>query len=150
MKTFTVAGTSILNGEMKVRFANDTGRHKVLHKNGHEDIQLVELPEPLTKEQAVEALLSQPLFADNADRAACIREFIETAAGNVAPKEPKQTKPKVEMKQATTTTVDTKPATTVESKVEAEVKPAPELPKTKDTMSEEDWATLEAVSLAKG
>jgi len=43
-KLFTVCGTSKLDGEMKVRFANDTMRIKVLAKHGHDDITLVELP----------------------------------------------------------------------------------------------------------
>ena len=145
-KTYTVAGTSILNGEIKVRFANDNKRHVVLSKNGHEDVQLVEMSSPMTKEQAAEALLQLPLFAEHAERSACIKAFIEAAAGNEQPKAPKQPKAKVEMKQATQEpTVETKPA--IESVIE---KPAPELPKTVDTVTEEEWATLEAVSSAKG
>ena len=41
---YTVAGVSTLNGDTKIRFANDVMRIKVLAKNGHENIQLVELP----------------------------------------------------------------------------------------------------------
>jgi hypothetical protein len=53
-KLFTVAGTSNLNGVVKFRFANDLkGRIKVLAKNGHTDIQLIELPEAMTKERAI-------------------------------------------------------------------------------------------------
>ena len=36
---FKVAGVSILKGEVKVRFANDMTRVKVLAKNGHTDIE---------------------------------------------------------------------------------------------------------------
>jgi len=53
-KTFTVAGTSNLNGVVKFRFANDlAARVKVLVKNGHTDVKLVELPEPMTKADAI-------------------------------------------------------------------------------------------------
>ena len=53
-KLFTVAGTSNLNGVVKFRFANDLkGRIKVLAKNGHTDIRLIELPEAMTKERAI-------------------------------------------------------------------------------------------------
>jgi hypothetical protein len=53
-KLFTVAGTSRLNGVVKFRFANDLkGRIKVLAKNGHTDIRLIELPEAMTKEGAI-------------------------------------------------------------------------------------------------
>ena len=38
-KTFTVAGVSKLNGDYKVRFANDIMRIKNLAKSGHEDIR---------------------------------------------------------------------------------------------------------------
>lgn len=58
MTTYAIAGVSRLNGEMKVRFANDMTRVKVLQKNGHTDIDLIELKEPLTKEDAVAFLLS--------------------------------------------------------------------------------------------
>lgn len=58
MTTYKIAGVSRLNGEMKVRFANDMTRVKVLAKNGHTDVDLIELKEPLTKEAAVAFLLS--------------------------------------------------------------------------------------------
>lgn len=58
MSTFTHAGVSRLNGEFKVRFANDALRVKVLAKNGHKDIDIIELKHPMTKEEAVAFLLS--------------------------------------------------------------------------------------------
>lgn len=58
MTTYKIAGVSRLNGEMKVRFANDMTRVKVLAKNGHTDVDLIELKEPMTKESAVAFLLS--------------------------------------------------------------------------------------------
>lgn len=58
-KLFTVAGVSNLDGEVKVRFANDVMRVKVLTKSGHKDITLIELPEPMTKLDAAKFI--QPL-----------------------------------------------------------------------------------------
>jgi len=42
-KLFTHAGTSRLNGVVKARFANDALRVKVLAKNDHTDIDIIEL-----------------------------------------------------------------------------------------------------------
>lgn len=56
-KSFTHAGVSRLNGEFKVRFANDQMRVKVLAKNGHKDIDILELKHPMTKEDAVQYLI---------------------------------------------------------------------------------------------
>lgn len=57
-KSFTHAGVSKLDGEFKVRFANDALRTKVLIKNGHTDIDIIELKHPMTKEDAVAYLIS--------------------------------------------------------------------------------------------
>jgi len=57
-KRFAVAGISTHNGETKIRFANDLLRTKVLIKNGHKDVDLVELPYEMTKSQAVQHLIS--------------------------------------------------------------------------------------------
>jgi len=61
--TFTVAGTSTDRGVTKVRFANDMLRVKVLEKNGHINIDLIELKEPMTKE-AIAAYLLKINFAE--------------------------------------------------------------------------------------
>jgi hypothetical protein len=52
-KTFSFVGISKLNGEYKMRFANDLMRIKVLAKNGHEDIRFFPLDEPMQKYDAV-------------------------------------------------------------------------------------------------
>ena len=57
-KLYTVAGTSTLNGETKARFANDTMRIKILAKNGHTNVELVELPSEMSKAEAVQYLKS--------------------------------------------------------------------------------------------
>jgi hypothetical protein len=53
MKLYTVAGTSVLNGKRAYRFANSMSRAGVLMRNGHEDVALEALPQPMTKESAI-------------------------------------------------------------------------------------------------
>jgi hypothetical protein len=48
-KKFSVAGVSTLSGKTKIRFANDSMRVKILGKNGHTDVQLIDLPREMTK-----------------------------------------------------------------------------------------------------
>ena len=75
-KTFTVAGVSTLKGKTKVRFANDfVGRFKILDKNGHTDINLIELGEELTKAEICQVLIAHPNFQDEAAQDA-ISEFV--------------------------------------------------------------------------
>lgn len=58
-KKFTVAGTAAHKGSTKVRFANDlVARIKILTKAGCTDINLVELPKPMTKIEALQHLQS--------------------------------------------------------------------------------------------
>ena len=47
-KTYTVAGVSTLNGEVKMRVANSAARVKVLKQNGHTDIVLLGLATAMT------------------------------------------------------------------------------------------------------
>lgn len=75
-KTFKVAGISKLNGDYKVRFANDLMRIKVLAKHGHEDIRLAELDKEVTKLEAARQILAMEDFADAAAQAV-ITEYIE-------------------------------------------------------------------------
>ena len=65
-KQFTVAGVSTLNGKTKMRFANDVMRIKILAKNGHSDVELVELSEPMTKGEIVQELRARGFGAGNA------------------------------------------------------------------------------------
>ena len=60
---FKVTGISTLNGQTKVRFANDlVSRVKILVKDGHSDINLVELPEALSKADCVNYLKTTDLY----------------------------------------------------------------------------------------
>jgi hypothetical protein len=58
-KQFTVVGTSVLNGVLKVRFANDLAtRIKVLQRNKHSAINLIEC-DAATKVNAVKYAATQ-------------------------------------------------------------------------------------------
>ena len=60
---FTVAGVSRNNGVIKVRFCSDKVlRIKNLQKQGDTDIDLIELPKPMTKPEACQFLLDQDQF----------------------------------------------------------------------------------------
>jgi len=51
-KLFSVVGVSTLNGNTSIRVANDIKREKVLARNGHTNINLIELPNAMTKVDA--------------------------------------------------------------------------------------------------
>lgn len=76
MSLYSHAGVSRQNGDMKVRFANDALRVKVLAKNGHKDIDIIELREPMTKEAAVAYLFSIDFANGNKD----VQAALEAAA----------------------------------------------------------------------
>jgi hypothetical protein len=61
---FKVAGVSTLKGDVKVRFANDMTRVKVLAKNGHTDIELIELPQAMDKPAVVSHLKTTALYSN--------------------------------------------------------------------------------------
>lgn len=118
MSKYSHAGVSSLNGVMKVRFCNDALRTKVLQKNNHKDIDIIELKNPMTKEDAVAYLLS--IDFDNGNKT--VRAALEAAADKrgvtAVPKAGNKDAPKKETKKP-------KKAPT---KVTAEV-PAVEAPK---------------------
>ena len=73
-KLFTVAGVSKNKGAYKVRFANDlVSRIKILSKSD-QDIQLMELPNGMTKSEVVAFLKASELYAN-----AAYKEAIDTA-----------------------------------------------------------------------
>lgn len=74
-KTFAVAGISALEGISKVRFAKDLARVKVLEKNGHKDINLIELPKAMNKVEAVEFLMGHSAFKDGASQSV-LKEYL--------------------------------------------------------------------------
>jgi hypothetical protein len=99
-KSFTHAGVSKLDGEFKVRFANDALRVKVLAKNGHKDIDIIELKHAMTKEDAVAFLIS--IDFDNGNKE--VRAALEAEVGKrteppkAAPKAKASAKAKPTMK----------------------------------------------------
>ena len=65
-KLFTVAGTATnADGTTKARFANDlVARIKILNKAGCTNINLQELPRPMTKLEALQFLTEQGITGD--------------------------------------------------------------------------------------
>ena len=63
-KTFTIVGKSTLGQQTKIRVANGTikARTAVLARNGHTDIQFVELPEAMAKDEAVSFFEAQEIM----------------------------------------------------------------------------------------
>lgn len=81
-KTFSVIGVSTLNGNTKIRFANDfAGRIKNLVKGGHTGVELFELPEPMTKEAGIAYVQANNLFAIPADTDVSVADVIAVAQG---------------------------------------------------------------------
>ena len=69
-KLFSVAGVSTLDGVVKARFAKDMSRAKVLEKNGHKAVRLIELPKAMAKDEALAHLRSHAAFQDAAAQSA--------------------------------------------------------------------------------
>ena len=97
-KTFAVAGVSTLDGKTKIRFANDAARIKILVKNGHTDIELVDLPREMTKAEIVQHLVDTAFGKGN--------QAIESAIADLA----KKNKVKISPKQMTREEVMATPA----------------------------------------
>lgn len=104
-KLFTVAGTATQNGITKARFANDlVARIKILNKAGCTDINLVELPTPMTKLQALQHLQTLGITEGDAGHAVAEKlaekaKVAKAAEVRVAVK-PAAVKAKVAAKQA--------------------------------------------------
>ena len=79
-KMFSVAGVSTQAGKTKIRFANDVMRIKILAKNGHSDIDLVELPRAMTKGEIAQHLKAVEFGKGNA--------AVEAAIAYIAKKNP--------------------------------------------------------------
>jgi hypothetical protein len=96
-KKFAVAGVSTQAGKTKVRFANDSTRIKILVKNGHTDIELVDLPHEMTKSEIAQYMFETGFMSGNT--------AVEAAIADLAKKN------KVKLVKASTTettvTVDT-------------------------------------------
>lgn len=113
-KSFTHAGVSKLDGQFKVRFCNDALRQKVLIKNGHTDIDILELKHPMTKEEAVAYLIS----IDFATRDGKTNEAVQAAL--LAEVDKRSEKPKAADKQPKKTKEAKKPKKAPAKKVSLE------------------------------
>jgi hypothetical protein len=122
-KTFSHAGVSKLDGEFKVRFANDALRTKVLIKNGHTDIDILELPHPMTKEDAIAHLLSIDFATDKFGATnQAVHEAILAELDKRAPEGASKDKPKKEAKKPKKPTMEA-----IKAKVAAK-KATPQVP----------------------
>ena len=72
-KKFAVAGVSTLAGKTKIRFANDSMRVKILAKNGHTNVDLVELPREMTKAEIAQHLVEIGFGSEKPEVQAAIR-----------------------------------------------------------------------------
>lgn len=79
-KTYSVAGTSTLNGITKIRFANDfVSRLKILFKNGHENVELIEMGGEFTKAEVCQILMAHPKFQSEEQQAAIYEYAVRNA-----------------------------------------------------------------------
>ena len=85
MKTYSVAGTTRHpNGTVKIRFANDfISRIKTLAKNGHNEIELIELGGEYTKAEICQVLMQHDRFQSEEQQSA-ITEFVVRNCKNIA------------------------------------------------------------------
>lgn len=72
---YTYCGVSTLKGVQKLRFANDAGRVKVLLRNGHTHINLVQMPAAGSTADAIAYLLT----LDWARNLPCVQEGARAA-----------------------------------------------------------------------
>jgi hypothetical protein len=91
--SYSFAGTSVLKGELKVRFANSDARAKQLVKLGDTDVNIVPLPHAMDKAQAVAYLLESGFAKDILIRAALEAEV----APRVKAKAPRTVKVRVKV-----------------------------------------------------
>jgi hypothetical protein len=85
-KTFAVAGVSTFKDGTKIRFANDAARVKILVKNGHTDIELVDLPRDMTKAEIAQYLFETDFARGRAAVDAAIKDLAKK--NKVAGKQP--------------------------------------------------------------
>jgi hypothetical protein len=101
-KLFTVAGTATNpNGTVKARFANDlVARIKILNKAGCTNINLIELPSPMTKLQALQHLQSVGITEGDAGYAVANKLAEKTKVAKKGEVKVKATAPKATAKTA--------------------------------------------------
>jgi hypothetical protein len=101
-KKFAVAGVSTLEGKTKIRFANDAARIKILIKNGHTDVELIDLPREMTKAEIAQHMIATGFGKGDA--------AIEAAVADLAKKN--RVKADAPVNKSTITTAETAEAVT--------------------------------------
>ena len=107
--SYSFAGTSVLKGELKVRFANSDARAKQLVKLGDTDVNIVQLPHAMDKAGAVAYLLESGFAKDILVRAALEAEVAPRAkakAPRIVKVRVKSVKPKAKVKVDRTAATD--------------------------------------------
>jgi hypothetical protein len=85
-KTFSVAGVSTHKGVTKVRFANDfVARIKILDKNQHTGVELIELGGEFTKAEIAQILLAHPKFQNETAQSAIAEYGVRNLKQEKAP-----------------------------------------------------------------
>ena len=120
-KLFNVFGVSKLDGEYKVRFANDILRSKVLHKHGHQDVRLEDIGRSVTKYEGIMIIQAMDQFSDAAAQSA-IAEYLDEKAPKTPAKAKVATAPKAKAKAAPAK--DTKKSRESQALAEARAKAA--------------------------
>ena len=107
--SYSFAGTSVLKGELKVRFANSDARAKQLAKLGDTDVNIVQLPHAMDKAEAVAYLLESG-FAKDILVSAALEAEVAPRAKTKAPRtvkvRVKSVKPKAKIKVDRTAATD--------------------------------------------
>lgn len=102
-KTYSVAGVSTHKSVTKVRFANDfVNRIKILQKNDHTDIELLELDTEMSKEDICQMLMDHPKFQNEAAQGAIAEYVTRNVKTSAVPsvKAPKAVAPKATAPEA--------------------------------------------------
>lgn len=103
--SYSFAGTSVLKGELKVRFANSDARAKQLVKLGDTDVNIVALPQAMEKAEAVAYLLESGFAKTDEVRAALEAEVaprVKAKAPRTVKVRAKSAKPKAKAKAKST------------------------------------------------
>jgi ribosomal protein L5 len=129
MSTYTVAGFSSKNGKVSVRVANGsvTLRTKVLERDGHTNVDLINLPTAMSKDEAA--------------------AFVAQAMGKTVPTA--TAKPKVEKVAGITVKAPAKETfkvTKTVKEVQEMIAPKPVLTEAEKEIKEKNLQTMQAVS----
>jgi hypothetical protein len=106
---YKFAGVSRFNGAFKFRVANDPKRAAVLQKGGNDQIDIIELKEPMTKIDALAFLISIDFDNGNVEIRAAMDAELTKLNETDAPKEPKvrvAKEPKITMEKIRSKKVD--------------------------------------------